>query len=310
MNRKIKMFFLLASLAIVVFSCSCLFGRVTNNNAQMQESIHDDAVNTSTAGTGSSQAPAVAIKPAATATQVETQIKKAVTPAPVKKKTKKTSTTARVKAVKPASGRVAELMDRIKKDQADVTAMKTRIKITTYAEGGEPQIIRGEAIIKKKDKFRVHYTEPSEQMLISNGESVWVYTPALNQAIKQDAASTNVNSRFYTDFSGSLDYYVNNSDTELTEDDGSYTLNLKPINKKALDYDAITAKISKKDLMPFFMSFKVQGTVTEIEFADTVGYKESDIEGNTELSSAGFEFKAPKGVEIIDSAELTGGTGK
>jgi len=181
------------------------------------------------------------------------------------------------------------------------------ISATVTQVGGEPQVIKGDAVIKKKDKFRVHYTEPNEQIMISDGKTIYVYTPSLNQAIKQSVASANANTKFYTDFSSSLNHYVKNSSTEVTEDDSSYTFSMVPENKKELDYDSIAVKVSKKDLMPYSMTMKVQGTVSEVEFSETVNYTADEAADNADLADKNFEFKAPDGVEVIDSAELMQG---
>jgi outer membrane lipoprotein carrier protein len=314
MVKKVKLLLLLSSLVFISFSCSCLFGRVTNT-ASNDASHADETINTQTAGNSAVPTPerSATVTPALTAAvpvnvTVTGTPKEAPTAAvQAKKKKTKGSKSVKTPVVKALSDRVTDLLEKIKKAQAGVTATKTKIKITTYAEGGEPQVIKGDAVIKKKDKFRVHYTEPNEQIMISDGKTIYVYTPSLNQAIKQSVASANANTKFYTDFSSSLNHYVKNSSTEVTEDDSSYTFSMVPENKKELDYDSIAVKVSKKDLMPYSMTMKVQGTVSEVEFSETVNYTADEAADNADLADKNFEFKAPDGVEVIDSAELMQG---
>lgn len=310
MNKKFKILLIISSLIFVSFSCSCLFGKVTNTANNTIAS--DEVINTKTADSApTAAATATGTTATAVPTEAVKEVKQEITPAatsavtPVKKKTPKAAAVNEAKAT-PVPDKVSELVEKIRKGQADVAASKTKISMKTFAGGGAPQFIKGEAIIKKKDKFRVHYTEPSEQDIISDGKTIWIYTPALSQVMKQSVKGSNNGTQFYSDFSSSISHYVKNSDTVLGEDETSYTLTMSPRDKNAIGYDEIIIKVTKKDLVPFYMSMKTQGTITEIEFLDTVNYKESEIAGNKELAESNFKFTVPEGVEVIDAAELEG----
>jgi hypothetical protein len=130
----------------------------------------------------------LSVKTIAAAPIVAATAVKAAEPAPVK-------AAAKVEK-KPVKGElkkstVNEVLVKIRKTQAARKAMKLNIEIETkYTDANTSQIVKGTAFILKPDKFRVRYSEPADQTLISDGKLMWVYTPVLNQVIKQVSIRT------------------------------------------------------------------------------------------------------------------------
>jgi outer membrane lipoprotein carrier protein len=54
---------------------------------------------------------------------------------------------------------------------------------TIYADSNETAVTSGEILIQGPDKMRWEYEEPEKQLLVSNGRTVWYYTPDLNQVM-------------------------------------------------------------------------------------------------------------------------------
>ena len=233
---------------------------------------------------------------------------KKIVKTPSKPKSKKTP----VAAKKSLTGNeeVDNLIDRMNEAQADVWATKAVIMIKTLYSGASPQVVKGTAIIKKKDKFRVNYTEPQEQLMVSNGKVIWVYTPAMQQVIKQTVESANVDAKMYTDMGSSIAHFARHSKTTLTEDEVNYNLVMVPEKGKGIMYDEITARIDKKTLIPVFMGLKYEGAATEVTFTDTVNYTQEEADKEPELLNKNFNFVKPEGVEEIEAAELMQGLTK
>jgi chaperone LolA len=227
-----------------------------------------------------------------------------------KSKKKKQSTTVVEKKSLTNNEQVDALIDRMNKAQSDIVATKANLTIKTIYSSSAPQVVKGTAIVKKKDKFNVHYTEPQEQRIVSNGRTIWVYTPAMQQVIKQTVESANVDAKLYTDMGSSIAHFARHSRTTLTEDDTDYTITMVPEKDKGIMYDEITARIDKKTLNPVFMGLKYEGAATEVTFTDTVNYTEASSEGVPELAAKNFTFVKPEGVEEIEAADLMQGLTK
>ncbi|NPA24519.1 MAG: outer membrane lipoprotein carrier protein LolA [Deltaproteobacteria bacterium] len=54
---------------------------------------------------------------------------------------------------------------------------------TTYADSDETAVASGRILIQGPDKMRWEYEEPEKQLLVSDGKTVWYYTPDLNQVM-------------------------------------------------------------------------------------------------------------------------------
>jgi outer membrane lipoprotein carrier protein len=262
------------------------------------------------------------VKPVETATEIATEEKAAKAPVEIKKakgskhkkstriEEKKTEAAADTKKTDAGNITVDGLIEKMNLAQADKVATSANVLIRTLYSKAEPQDVKGTAVLKKKDKFRIHYTSPQEQLLISDGKSIWVYTPAMQQAIKQSVESANVDAKLYTDMGSSIKHFARNSKTVLTEDDKAYNLVMVPEKGKGIPYDEITARIDKKSMYPVFMGMKYEGAATEMTFSDIVNYTEESAAKNTDLANKNFTFTAPEGVEVIEAEELMKGMTK
>jgi len=209
--------------------------------------------------------------------------------------------------ITPEQQKINTLVAQVKDKQSGRKGMLCDITIKTSYAGAAAaaaQEVKGRVGIKKKDKFRVHYTEPTEQFLISNSKTMWVYTPGLKQVIKQAAKDAALDTNFYIEIENSIEYFVNNSKTTLEETDTEYVLTMIPRDRKKLDFEEIKVKIFKADLVPEYMSMKYDGSVSEVTFSNVKNYTAEEAALVDELSDKNFEFKTPEGVEEIEASAL------
>lgn len=263
---------------------------------------------------GSKEDEVLAIKtavPTATATSTFTPtvtstatVTPTATPKPTAVKTKKPT----AKATPPDE--VSRLIARIRDAQKNRAGMKANLVMTTkYAGTGQVNEVTGSVAIRKPDKFRVKYVKPQEQVFVSNGKTLWVYTPALNQVIKQDIKKANLDTHFYIEFETSIDYYAKQSKNVLSETDTQYVITMKPKSEET-GYEEITAKVDKKTLTLVSMTMKYEGMEVEVKFTDITGFTIDEVGKQAELKNAAFEFKVPEGAEEIEASNMIEGLGQ
>lgn len=143
----------------------------------------------------------------------------------------------------------------------------------------------GKVYFKKPGKMRWEYKQPLQDLIISNGKTVWVYQPDLSQAIEKpfDAGAAGL----ATDFLSGIGDLKKNFKVKVA-DDNTITLvprdageNIKKITL-ALDSNGLVRKTTIDD---------AYGNETSITF--------KNMKTNTELKDSLFEFKPPKGVTIV-----------
>lgn len=321
MRKKMLVFImLLASL----LCCNCAFCKASTDENGSDEviSLKREVPLPSATAAGAAASPVtqaaaaetatVKVEAAATAEVVTKTAEPAGSTLPARK-TVKTGVTTGAKAqetVSPEQQKINELVAKVKAKQAGRKSMKCDIVIkTSYGSAGTPQEVKGTVTIKKKDKFKVHYTSPTEQFMISNGKSLWVYTPGLKQVIKQAAKDAALDTNFYIEIENSIEYFVKNSKTTLAEDDRIYTLAMTPRDRKKLDFDEITVKIVKADLVPEYMSMKFEGSLMEVLFSNITNFSAEETLKAEDLADKNFNFKTPEGVEEINASDLIDAAG-
>ena len=146
----------------------------------------------------------------------------------------------------------------------------------------------GTFFLNRPGKFRWNYQTPYEQLIVSDGERIWIYDVGLEQVTvqKQSAGLPSTPMALLED---SSKLYQSYNVTALDEQNGIYRLKLVSKTKES-DFSEIIVGLDAKGLR--FMQLHDQfEQVTDIVF--------SDILTNTELSKDIFKFTPPEGVDVF-----------
>jgi chaperone LolA len=139
-------------------------------------------------------------------------------------------------------------------------------------------------------KFRWAYEKPYQQLMVCDGDKIWMYDPDLAQVTVRPAAAA---------LAGTPAQLLSRRATlgdEFTLEDGGakgdvHIVKLKP---KAADSDFRAIELSLRGSAPVQMVFHDQlGGTSTVRF--------SDIQVNGKVDDAQFHFKPPKGVEVVEA---------
>lgn len=158
---------------------------------------------------------------------------------------------------------------------------------------------RGTVKVKKPGKMRWDYKSPEPKVFVSDGKRIYLYVPADNQVMqspvpKEDQATTAV---LFLVGKGNL---VRDFKVSFAEGGGpdTYALKLEP-KLPERDYDWLQVVIDRTTYQ-----------IRSLTAADTQGGKAtfllSNFKENIGLSDKTFEFKIPRGADVI----TTGATGR
>lgn len=146
-------------------------------------------------------------------------------------------------------------------------------------------VAAGEFYYKTKNKFRI---ELDSRTIVSDGETVWNYTPKNNKVIIT----------FSDDETNSFsieDYVFNFPEKckvgEILNDDGNKILLLKP-NSAELDFKEVKLMINDSSLIDEIELTDLMDNVYRVELKNT--------KINQSLSDKLFTFDIPQGTQIID----------
>lgn len=153
-------------------------------------------------------------------------------------------------------------------------------------------------------KFRWDYNQPSEQEIVSDGKTMWVYLPENRQVIQSDI-ETVAQSRpddpvtFLTGLGNLSRDFQATWGSPNRDPEGNWILELKPRRPSPLiqrllivvDKDAVGGR--KRDVFPILSTNVIDpsGNSTVIEF--------SSVKVNRGIPDSRFNFIRPAGVEVI-----------
>ncbi len=196
-------------------------------------------------------------------------------------------------SAKDVASKVQALYDKTSSLQSDFV-QTARMKTLDISEQD-----KGIVYMKKDGKIRWEYKKPKEQLIVSNGKTLWFYLPSDKQVIigsfdksfKYKPTQTFLTGmgRILEDFNVKFDKAA-----EFPGIKGAYVLQLLP--KK--DYEGAPAKIliavNKKDfLITKSIVIDKLGNHTEIDF--------NNAKLNTPMPDSLFVFTPPKDAEIVHS---------
>lgn len=159
--------------------------------------------------------------------------------------------------------------------------------LNEYGEEMEKSV--GVVYLKKPGKFHWVYYEPYPQFIISDGLSLWIYDKDLDQVTIRDVAGSIEDSPAAV-LTGDLDidkYYVV---IDLGTSKGVDWQELTPRDVNS-QYNSVRLGF-KGDKLVGMILFDNLGQQTRIKFLDT--------KRNLTLKNDLFEFKPPRGVDVID----------
>lgn len=162
--------------------------------------------------------------------------------------------------------------------------------------------------------FNWQYQEPSEQEIVSDGRTMWVYLPESRQVIESDLTLVNrggtVNPVTFLAGLGNLsrDFFISYA-IPNTDSKGNYILDLRPKQSSQLirnlqivvDRDAAQEQVNPTDRV----YFPILSTIVTDPSDNQTIIEFSNIRVNRGLSRADFRFIQPPGVEVVKPAPGT-----
>ena len=184
-----------------------------------------------------------------------------------------------------SAGAVEALVERLEA----LKSMEGRFEQRTVQDGSRVQQARGNLVVARPNRFRWETTEPFEQLVVSDGEQVWVHDPGLQQVVIRPL-DEQISKTPALLFGGRPETVGESFQVERVDgDDGQVIYRLKPRDEEPLFSHLEVAFNGEK---PVSMRLKdALGQRTVIEFRD--------LQLNTEPGSAPFSFEPPEDADVI-----------
>ncbi len=154
------------------------------------------------------------------------------------------------------------------------------------------EVAQGSMELQRPGRFRWHYDEPYEQLIVADGENLWMYDVDISQVTRSDLPANDSGNPGAL-LSGDADIMQSFAVVSVTNDDETVSVELVP---KAPDSDYLSVRVS-------FTGMKDDAVLSALEFVDglnqTTIIEFRDVEINPELEPNRFEFEIPPGADVL-----------
>lgn len=176
----------------------------------------------------------------------------------------------------------------------DVETMAAAFEqVRVREDGRETDGSRGRVSIHRPGRFRFEYTEPYEQLYVSNGEQVWSYDPELAQVLVRGMDET-LGSTPAVLLAGEQPLADAFSMVESETADGRRWVELEPRDGAETQFERIRIGFDDEALRVLEI-VDIAGQTSRMTFHDVrygVGFEDGV-----------FEFETPEGVDVVDGSE-------
>ena len=181
--------------------------------------------------------------------------------------------------------------DRLRAFLAEVQSLSANFEqVLLTADGAEIQRASGEVLIQRPRRFRWNYRQPYEQLILADGERLWIYDNDLRQVTvsRLDAAL------------GRTPAMVLSSDQPVDE---AFTLT-ELGDAMGLTWLRLTPKTPDTDYRELRLGFFAD-TLSVMELHDNLEQvtrlQFTGLTRNPAITSRQFQFSPPAGVDVIDA---------
>jgi len=183
----------------------------------------------------------------------------------------------------------ADAVDSLREFVRDAkTGRATFTQTVTSPDGAKKKQSSGSFEFARPNRFRFAYKKPFEQLIVGDGQKVWIYDADLQQASSRPMSKALGATPAALLAGGSLD-----KDFELSA--------LPP--SQGVEWAQALPRVKDGAFQSLRIGFKGK-TLAAIEITDSFGQKSllqfSDLATNVAVAPESFRFTPPKGVDVIE----------
>ncbi|MGH8496424.1 MAG: outer membrane lipoprotein chaperone LolA, partial [Gammaproteobacteria bacterium] len=196
-----------------------------------------------------------------------------------------TAVAAMASDISPETG-----MARVQAFLDEVDTLRAHFRQTVEdAEGRLVQSSSGVLTIARPDRFRWDYAEPYEQLVLADGERLWLYDADLEQVTVRELDASLASTPAMLLSGGGRVSDAFRAGEVLAPGGEALSVELVPLDENS-DFQSVTVHFEGEKLVRMTLEDAL-GQSTRIAF--------SDIERNVPLGDATFAFEPPEGVDVI-----------
>jgi outer membrane lipoprotein carrier protein len=200
-----------------------------------------------------------------------------------------TRTVSLALAILAGSAARADAVDTLREFVRDVKSGRATFTQTVSAPDGQrSKVSSGSFEFQRPNRFRFAYTRPFEQLIVADGQKVWIFDPDLNQASSRQIGQALGSTPAALLAGGSLEQ--------------DFSLSAQPA-QGGLEWALATPKARDGAFQSMRVGFRGK-TLEAVEIVDSFGQRSllqfTGFAANVVIPAAQFRFTVPPGADVIE----------
>ncbi len=178
------------------------------------------------------------------------------------------------------------LLSEVRKDLTGLQAAFVQYELINDME--KVDMNAGRVWMQSPDRFRWHYIDPIEQLIVADGQQVWVYDEDLEQVtVKTQSNQLNPIYVIINDEKSQQHYDIKHE-----------------IQSQGIDWISLTPKEANDEVQTVWLAIE-ESQVKQIKvvngFSQTMVFEFKEIKKNPDFKNGLFEFVPPEGVDVVQA---------
>jgi outer membrane lipoprotein carrier protein len=185
----------------------------------------------------------------------------------------------------------SEIVSKLQKKYESISSIKAEFTQEVTSKGMPAMKSEGKVWLKKPGKMRWEYKKPAKDLIVSDGKTIWLFQPDLNQVIER-AASTAAASSMATDFLSGIGILEKEFEVKLSEvEAANHVLILTPRQEQP-GLSKLILEVNKEN-------FIVEKTVITDHFGNQTAVAFDGVKLNASMKDSLFRYAPPKGAKVV-----------
>lgn len=184
----------------------------------------------------------------------------------------------------------AAVVSKLQSKYESITSIKADFIQEVSSKGMPAMKSEGKVWLKKPGKMRWEYEKPAKDLIVSDGKTIWLYQPDLNQVIERPASMSA--SAMATDFLSGIGNIEKEFDVKLSELESiNHVLILTPKQEQP-GLSKLILEVGKENSI-------VERTIITDHFGNQTAVTFKDVKLNASIKDKLFKYTPPKGAAIV-----------
>jgi outer membrane lipoprotein carrier protein len=183
-----------------------------------------------------------------------------------------------------------EIVSKLQEKYESINSIKADFTQEVTSKGMPAMKSEGKVWLKKPGKMRWEYKKPAKDLIVSDGKTIWLFQPDLNQVIEKKTPAAA--SSMATDFLSGIGSVEKEFDVKLSDVEAiNHVLILTPRQEQP-GLSKLILEVDKKD-------FIVEKTIITDHFGNQTAVTFDGVKLNASMKDSLFRYAPPKGAKVV-----------